>query len=188
MASHEVSARLRYLNESAYLLAATAPATSKHLMSRHNGLLFENTLDPSEEQRRTACGACGTIMILGWEGTLELQRRQGKKGKSDVIPRSLVYNCHCCSRKTRHPITIITASPRGRPKSISSRPELSPKVSHLTNTSSQKPSPAANSSNTNTKKRAKRKQGGLSAILAKQKASQEVRPGFGLDILDFIKK
>ncbi|KAH8684402.1 hypothetical protein BGZ60DRAFT_523623 [Tricladium varicosporioides] len=185
MASKELSARLQYLNESSHLLAAIAPVTSKHLMACQNDLLFESNLDPSEDQRRAACRACGTIMILGWEGTVEVQGRQKRKGKSDVIQGSLVYNCHCCGRKTRHP--IITSSSRSRPKSISSKPEISPKASQPTNTFGLKPSLTADTASTNSKKRPKRKYGGLSAILAKQKASQ-VQPGFGLDILDFIKK
>ncbi|KAF4637010.1 hypothetical protein G7Y89_g1079 [Cudoniella acicularis] len=187
MASVELSARLRYLSDSAHLLAATAPATSKHLMSRHNALLFENGLDPSEEQKRRTCGACGTILIIGWEGSMKIQHLQsrqknGKNGKNDVPAKAMVYTCDCCGRKTRQPIT--TSSQRYKIPSRSSKSIISSTALHSTDTHSRSTVPTPESSNSSSKKRAKnRKHGGLSAILAKQQSLQgATASGFGLDL------
>jgi ribonuclease MRP protein subunit SNM1 len=193
MASPELSARLQYLNDSAHLLAAAAPETSRHLMSRHNSLLFDSNLDPSEAQKRKACGACGTIMILGWNGVLELKqpgrKNRRRHGGVSKTQRAVVYTCECCRRKTRHPFP----APRQKynPGTKSSKPApVSATASASSRTPQAKDVPTVSqSSNSSSKKRAKnRKQGSLQAILAKQKASEGASgSGFGLDLMDFMK-
>ncbi|TAQ85992.1 hypothetical protein B7494_g5680 [Chlorociboria aeruginascens] len=88
MASPELSARLRFLNDAAHLLATTAPATSRHLMSRCNSLLFENNIEPAESEKLKACGACGTIMIVGVAATfkVETQKPRSRKRNRDDTP------------------------------------------------------------------------------------------------------
>lgn len=182
MASPDLTARLRYLSDSAHLLAATAPATSKYLMSKCNSLMFDNDIELSESHRRKVCGACGTIMILGWDGKLEAgSQRRGARGKSisgkalTDRARAMVYKCESCGRKTR--INIST--------SPSSVPKYKSAISHTNHTLSI--TEASNTSQSGGKKRTKsRKQGGLEAILARRKATDSRSSGF--DLLDFMKK
>ncbi|KUJ23190.1 uncharacterized protein LY89DRAFT_679986, partial [Mollisia scopiformis] len=106
MASPELSAHLRYLNESAHLLATAAPETSRHLMSRHNALLFANQIEVEGTQRKSACGACGALVVPGWEGTLESHIERSKVSKKrkpverTVQKRAMVYECGICGKKT----------------------------------------------------------------------------------------
>jgi ribonuclease MRP protein subunit SNM1 len=191
MATPELSARLKFLNESAHLLAITAPAVSRHVMSTYNSLLSESNLDPAESHKRGTCGACGTIMILGLEATMEQQRglkRHGKRRRNVPQSKFIIYQCKCCNKKSQHPIP--TSLPRHQPRVTAASKRTSKTVPLLSTKSQLSSNPVApESSNSSSKKRAKtRKQGGLQALLAKQKASQGTSSGFGLDLLDFMKK
>lgn len=190
MAPPELSARLQYLNDSAHLLSATAPETSRHLMSRHDSLLFDSSLDPPNTQKRKACGACGTIMILGWNGVLELKqpgrknkRRQGKVSKPQ---RAVVYTCDCCGSKTRN--SFPAPHQKYKPGTKSSKAVSAAAAASSATLTKGNPG-LGQSSNSNSKKRAKsRKQSSLQAILAKQKASEGASAsGFGLNLMDFMK-
>jgi ribonuclease MRP protein subunit SNM1 len=194
MTSPEVSARLKFLNDSAHLLAITAPAVSRHVMSTYNALLSENNLEPTESHRRGTCGACGTIMILGQSAGLDHSRqlKRPDKGMHNATRnKSIIYHCEFCNERTHH--RIPTSLPRHKPrtKRVS---ELAPVNSTKTTSSSTKSQllsrpVAPETSNNSSKKRAKtRKLGGLQALLAKQKVSQSISPGFGLDMSDFMKK
>ncbi|PSS22528.1 hypothetical protein M430DRAFT_18076 [Amorphotheca resinae ATCC 22711] len=194
MESSELSARLRFLNDSAHLLATTTPATSKYLMSRYHSLMFERELEQSDAQRRRACGACGTIMILGWEATLQMEsrrpRRKNSSQKRDVQTpsKAIVYKCESCSRITR----FNTPPPAPRRKIGSSRTKSSLGTGVPTPSQAKEANPntgVAPSTNSSSRKRAKtRKQSGLEAILARKKASEASTSGFGLDLMDFMKK
>jgi ribonuclease MRP protein subunit SNM1 len=202
MASPDLSARLRYLNGSAHLLATTAPATSKYLMSKCNSLMFDNNVEQSESHKRKACGACGTIMILGWDGKLKLDSQRAQRGKSTPRrttdrARAMVYKCESCGRETR--LNMSSSAPKHKALSLSNAQDSS-SVTQASNTSllSGDPTPPQAKSNipstpsgsSSSKKRTKaRKQGGLEAILARQRATDSRRSsGFGLDLLDFMKK
>lgn len=202
MVSPGLTARLRYLNDSAHLLAATAPATSKYLMSKCNSLMFDNDIEQPESHKEKACGACGTIMILGWGGKLEIDFQSARRRKSTPLKsatdraRAMVYKCESCGRKTR---ITISPSPLPRHKSISlSHTKHSSGTAGASNTSSlsgnptvqeaKSNNPSTPSASSSSKKRTKaRKQGGLEAILARQKATDSRGPS-GFDLLDFMKK
>lgn len=197
MASPELPARLKYLDGAAHLLAPTASETSKHIMLQYNSLLFDATDPHKPAENGKACGGCGAIMVLGWEATMEPsipRLRKKRKRKSDGngnAPRSksISFKCQSCHRITRHP--ILTTQQRHKPTSKSSNlSHISITISSSTQPSKTHPSAAEPSlANSNSKKRAKsRKQGGLQAILAKQKASQGASSGFGLNLLDFMAK
>jgi RNase P subunit RPR2 len=189
MASAELSARLRYLNDSAHLLAITAPATSRRLIARCYALMFENKLDPSEAQRQNACGACGTIMALGWDGTMQTESQPSRRskdirdGQGHQHSKALICKCETCGRKTRLPLN--TRPQANRRKSASSNLR-----SMSTSQSLTKPNSGSQVLEVKTrgKKRARaRKRGGLEAILAGKKVNPETS-GFGLDLMDFMKK
>lgn len=180
----ELSARLRYLDGAAHLLATTSPTTSRHLVSRHNALLFDSKIDLTDEQKKKACGACGTIMILGWEATLD-NNVHGKRGKGNQEkeakkkPKAMVYSCGTCTKKTRMPTGTSKAARRNRNLLQStSTPVASAPESQVSrsNTPSQKSA-----------KRKSRKKGVLESILARSQP-QSTNAGFGLDLSDFMKK
>jgi len=195
MASPDLSARLRYLNESAHLLATTAPATSRYLMSRCNSLIFEHNLGQPDPQKLKACGACGTIMIFGWEGTCQTvsQRPRRKKsshhGLATYHARAMLYICESCRRKTRHQLNIAPPPARHKlasPHAISlsttnhsSTPVVSNSASKTSGTSS---------ANLRSKKRAKARKHALQGILARQRAAESHSSGFGIDLMDLMKK
>ena len=200
MASPDLSARLHYLDDSAHLLAKTAPATSKYLMSKCNSLMFDNNIEQPESHKWKACGACGTIMILGWDGMVELQSQRSRRGKNASVrkathlARAMVYKCKSCGRKTR--INISSSAPKQKSSSLS-HAEHSSSITQTSNTSllsgiSTPPQHTSNPSATTTsasKKRSKaKKQSGLEALLVRQRATDFRGSGFGLDLLDFMKK
>jgi ribonuclease MRP protein subunit SNM1 len=205
MVSPDLTARLRYLNDSAHLLATNAPATSKYLVSQCNSLMFDNNIEQSESHKRNACGACGTIMILGWDSKLEVESRRARRGKGSsrkIVTdpsRAMAYTCESCWRKTRFNISTSPASvPKSKTVSLSHTKHFSG-ITQASNTSlsgyctptHSKPSNTSNitpSRTSNGKKRTRtRKQGGLEAILGRQKATDS-RGSSGFDLLDFMKK
>lgn len=186
MASTELSARLRYLNDSAHLLATTAPATSKYLMSRYNSITFDNELEQSESQRQKACSACGTIMAIGWEASVQVQSqrsRRGKGSKEKAAPsKATVYKCESCNRTTRF-IIPPAIKRKAMPSNVGSAagPTRFTPLHSIPDTAA-----ITASANSSSKKRAKaRKKGGLAAILANKKESEAQTSGFAL--MDFIK-
>jgi ribonuclease MRP protein subunit SNM1 len=203
MASPAISARLKYLNDSAHLLVTTAPGTSAYLMSRCNGLMFDNELDQSDARKRHICGACGNIMILGWTGARQLESLGVRKGrrnaKSNLLQlssakvKTVVYTCDRCSRRTRQNInTGIPRSPMILDTTYSSNvsKKLTPFMASSLDTHSTNSTPSSASANANSRKRAKiRKQGGLQALLAKNRESgTRGSIDFGLDLLDLMKR
>ncbi|CAG8952401.1 hypothetical protein HYFRA_00001148 [Hymenoscyphus fraxineus] len=195
MASQELSARLKYLDEAAHLLAPTASAASKHMMLQYNSLLFDATDPHKPLKNKNACGACGTIMILGWEAamapSIPRSRRNGKSNGNGNGSKSkaISYKCQSCHRITRHPILNRQRRQKPAPKSSSSAHTLTPISSSNLQPKTNLSATAASSANSNSKKRAKsRKQGGLQAILAKKNSTEAASSGFGLDLLDFMKK
>ncbi|KFX98157.1 hypothetical protein O988_04489 [Pseudogymnoascus sp. VKM F-3808] len=198
-AAGALSAQLKYLTDAAHLMAFTAPNCSSHLMSRCNLMMFSNEIDQSDTRRRHVCGGCGNIMIPGWTSTVnnEVQRppksRKTLKRKASAITqateRSMVYTCNRCKRETRH---VINTAPLPR---VDPRRAAQPRLASgegperpSSTTQSQAGTPTAPSANASSKKRAKsRKQGGLQALLAKNKeASHSSGSGFGLDLLDLM--
>lgn len=191
MASPELSARLQFLKEAAHLLVLPAPETSRHLMLKHNSLLSDHNHGPFEGQQ-SSCSACGTIMVVGWEGRLEIESvgrksKKGKKGdkegkgkmmaKPQPKPsKTMVYTCDTCKRVSRFPMDLPTKPARHNLSSRQPQPSEIP---------TEKPSATPS----NVKKRSKSKKGGLAAILAKQKESgANSTGGFGLNLMDFMKK
>lgn len=194
----DLSAQVKYLTDAAHLMAFTAPGCSSHLMSRGDLLMFSNDIDQSDTHRRHVCGGCGNIMTPGWTSTVknEVQRqpksRQAHKRKASAIPqateRSMVYTCDRCKRETRHGITTA-ALPRVNPRrTAQSRLASGEEPELLSSTPQSQATPTVPSANASSRKRAKsRKQGGLQALLAKNKeASQSSSSGFGLDLLDLM--
>ena len=194
MASSDLTARLRFLNDSAHLLATASPATSKFLMSKCNALMFDNGIEQSESHKRKACGTCGTIMILGWDGKLEIESQRALRGKSTPRgttrdrARAMVYKCESCGRQTR--LNITPPAPKTKALSLSNKNHSSSITQGSSPTLPPPKSNISSAASSTSKKRSKaRKQAGLEAVLAKQRAiDSRGSSGFGLDLLDFMKK
>ncbi len=199
MSSPALSARLKYLNDSAHLLATTAPQTSAYLMSRCNNLMFDNDLDQTEGHRRHVCGACGNITVLGWTGTRLVEKLKTRKARRIVTSKqdklgkqrakAIIYKCELCSRDTRQDINTIA------PRSLQAGTKALRVVLDVSTPSSNEETPGKTASsamsNASSRKRAKvRKLGGLQALLAKNKDTRGRGSGggFGLDLLDLMKK
>ena len=193
-----LQARLRFLNDSAHLIAVGSPTTSAVLSSHYNKLLAENDLDlqaskkDQDSRRREVCGACGSLMIPGWschviQGNIEPQEAQRAKRISrkptSKLEKAKVYSCLRCHRKTVQPIVA-------RESKVILKKSIVSKSQAIQHAASAAPASITESANASSKKRAKaRKQGGLQAMLAKSK-TESLGPssgGFGLDLMDLMK-
>lgn len=188
-------------------MASIAPPTSAYLMSQCNKLMFKEGLDAPDTHRRHVCGTCGNIMT-GWTGSVQIRRtnamrRKGKRKRNastegrtrenkgdcnanteaDSLAhpaRAMAYICDFCSQETQQSLPNTS--------SIARRANPQPFSSSLQSNIHQ---PLLSSNiNSSSKKRAKaRKQGGLQALLAKNKEASSFRGcGFGLDLLDLLKE
>lgn len=114
-----LQARLRFLNDSAHLIAIGSPTTSAVVGSHYDKLLVENDLDlqaskkDQDSRRREVCGACGSLMIPGWSCHViqenmkpkEAQRAKKMSRKStSKLEKAKVYSCLRCHRKTVQPV------------------------------------------------------------------------------------
>ncbi|KAK5149316.1 hypothetical protein BJ546DRAFT_834404 [Cryomyces antarcticus] len=212
MASDTLSARLKYLHESAHLLATSSPAISASLESQYDKLVFENGLDVPESRRREVCASCGNIMAPESSSHVvqekpipaRIKRKGGSTGTSSALKHArpdkiVVYQCNRCNSKTRFaakgPPPVKTASILVT-RTPSAQHSPSP-ASALPSSETSTPKPpndlqsATNGLNASSKKRAKaRKQGGLQALLARSKNEGRAGPpssGFGLDLMDLMK-
>jgi len=192
MESQELAARLRFLNDSAYLLSSMAPATSRYLMSTRNSIIFDRAMeDTSSQKNQTICGACGTIMGAGSEITVRVRSQRSKRKKTvtakegHIRSKDIVYTCECCSRETRIKIPLAQSREHVKPTQASHIPATIQQSTPLP----AKPESSLGPAPSTSKKRAiARKRGGLDAILANKKATDAHQSGFGLDLLDFMKK
>lgn len=199
--SDTLSPQLKFMNEAAHLMAVNAPACSSHIMSRHDAIMFANEMHPSEAHRRHVCGGCGTIKIPAW--TVDVAK-EGSKGRTEKMTKgklqklreraamatgAMVDICKRCNRKTRQSILKPAPQRITRRQAPVSRPlhtttDTIPVASLILSSSV---TPVAASTNVSSKKRSKsRKQGGLQALLVKNKEAQSSK-GFGLDLMDLMK-
>jgi RNase P subunit RPR2 len=187
MADPDLVARLTFLDKAATLLLASVPETSRTLMSDHSTISFDNDANASNGQTQGACGACGTLIVLGHQGTLRFDKLQSKKQKSKNTqqtskqPNQIIYTCNTCGRFTQLTTSTRTKPPRQR--------HVTPKDVVIHAAQPTQPQTAnSNQPNAGVKKRSKSgKKGGLAAMLAKQKDSQASSSGFGLNLMDFMK-
>ena len=200
-----LSTQLKYLADAAHLMAVNASACSSHIMSSRDTIMFANDMKLSESHRRHICGGCGTIKLPAWTVEVAKETTVGRRKKSmtkgqlqklkeratkPTAPGAMVDICKRCDRKTHQ--NIIKPAPHrctqrqapvSRP-SILNTSALPPTSSTLASSTT---APTA-STNASSKKRAKsRKQGGLQALLAKNKEASQGSKGFGLDLMDLMR-
>lgn len=173
MALQELPGTVDFLTDAAHLLRNTAPEISAHLMSQRSELMYQHGVPTPEIQKQHACGACGQIFVYGQESRLQLQSRRPKaktsKLKKGSNPASTspdgddnngshkILNCEKCHRVTR-----ISMGPPG--------PAIRRKIQTPVVVKKQVPSDAPKqTTNANSKKRAKNRKAGLQALLSGQK-------------------
>jgi hypothetical protein len=143
-------------------------------------------------------------MIPGWTTSVQKETTCEQKKKKRIeksrkrpiassLTSTMIYTCERCGRQTSHSINKPTPSRINPRNALQPRPSLAAAPDRpgtpLSDSKAQIGASVAVSANASSKKRAKsRKQGGLQALLAKNKeASQSSGGGFGLDLLDFMK-
>ena len=210
-----ISARLRFLNESAHVLAATAPATSARLMSQFHEVAFDHHIEISDAQRRRACGGCGHIYVPGWTTATSIEREpieratkpsadddddrraRGSTTRSNVADRApeinVVTACWLCGRQLRQAIPsrhrTFTRTGQLKADTVTPRelPQSTRPIRESTEASSTIPSRGA-IANVNSRKRAKtRKHQTLQQLLSrKQDGTPDTARASPLHLMDFL--
>ncbi|KAI9843535.1 MAG: hypothetical protein M1837_006290 [Sclerophora amabilis] len=197
-----ITSRLHYLNDGAHMLFSTSPQISSQLLSQFNKVTFDNELKLPESRQRQVCGACGNIMLPGRSSHIypdrPVRKSSGRNRRCKKQPRQskkfIVFDCDRCHRKTRQVLqsgpqsSLSTAKASRVPTASASANE--DQTGHVIQKGQGQPSPAM--ANASSKKRAKaRKQGDLKTLLAKKKDENKETDsshGFGLDLMDFLRK
>lgn len=237
MSTTFLPARLRYLHESARLLATTSPRISARLSSQRDQVAsaYEVTLDTKVSQprdgptSRETCTSCGNVFLPGWNceiwtrphshsskdskgsRTSALSRKIVKAPKaasSTVVhlPRpekitDLMVHCELCSRSSSLPFEISRTS-RKQVGPSTGDPLIAPStgdplIAQGVTKSKAIPDSEHHADRQTTvdssgrKKRIRLKKLGLRALLANEREKQTDRcpkPGFGLNLADFVRK
>lgn len=192
MDAPDTATHLNYMTDAAHLLAFTASETSAYVMTRRNGFMLANNLQLSDIQREHVCGACGHIMILGYNSTMKLEnekalrakKRHGGPASGKALPTktpdtqagpSKVVTCKNCGRYTK--LQFQAPGPVSRKRTAAAL---------VTKAEEARRPPSASASS---KKRAKNRKAGLQALLDQSQASRSgAKPGLGLSLSDFMKK
>ena len=182
-----MDARLRFLTQSAQVYAGCVPSVSAQLMIQRNILAAEHSLNISGSCLQSTCNACGTILVSGRSCStkIETQRRPVKnfvelRNKNQLLESSIkkyiVQECYSCRRTTK--ILLPPKPHHGEPKkSVRDRDtEASLNVSNPDRMKLRKERARAH------------RRGGLQALLAKSKEDTNPSIGFGLDLMDLMKK
>ena len=195
MADVAREARLNFLQPSAHLYSAIAPATAAQLMLQRHIELAGNAKSKSDENSSSSCKACGTILIPGWTSQTSIVNKRAlqmpnpkprpkrhTKARISATPEKHVrVKCLACHRFDDSPLpksetgrTNKEAKATSRAISSDPKPPLDQELN-----SHEKPSKAS--------KRRKHKTG-LQAMLERSKAPVAPPSGFGLDIWDLMKQ
>ncbi|KAF2401159.1 hypothetical protein EJ06DRAFT_379790 [Trichodelitschia bisporula] len=199
MASQVVSARLKYLSDSACLLAAASPTTAAHLQVCYNRVLEDNDMPLLDARKRSVCSACGFPFHRRRSKVRARPARKSKEARSTSQSRSdseakTTYECSVCSSRT-----YVLYSPAAR-QLMADKPQQPVSVNQCasqqvtsipgsdSSVQSKQSDPIATSASTSSKKRARsRKQTSLQAMLTKSRSEANSQAGFGMDLLDLMK-
>jgi len=213
MASAAVNSRLRYLDAVATRFSITAPTVVAGLRIQSVRLADDSGVLLSAA-REDVCGACGSVLVPGSSCTKTIQLQVDKSRKSASKVKSItketsntkpkkvmVYTCKRCNKNTRIPIGQPPQRKQTTVLKVEEKPEINapiPALSSLQATDDiAKPALAydvavvANQSQqvlTKSRQRAKtKKQSGLQALLAKNKANASAAASPAFDLMDFMK-
>ena len=190
---------MKFLDASACHYSGIAPATSAHLTLQRNYEAADNSL-PLQVEGSSVCSACGTIMIPGRTSRTSIVHakatktkvRTKKHGKDDRAGTPIKFvrvDCLTCHRYEKKPLQGSSGTNIKKPSMLRTR--TVPSVSGFADKepSDMPQSARVSTASASSKQRAKaRKHGGLQAMLEKTKASVNSSQGFGLDLLDLMKR
>lgn len=197
-----MNARLKYLHEAAHVLSTQAPTTSAILGAQFISLTHRAGLELPVSQRQEICGGCGSPLLPGWSCETSIGNCPRKKVSSSTShirntppstasPKIKIYKCRRCHRETR---LFMQNRSKTKLKSVKASSVVpGPVTRELTGsaTASSANVPALPRTSSlqeaaNKKRSRNRKQTGLQALLAKNKADT-VELSRGLDLMDFMK-
>ncbi len=190
---------MKFLDASACHYLVIAPATSAHLMLQRNHEAADNSL-PLQVEGSRACSACGTILIPGSTSQTSIvhekatktkvrTKKHGKEDRAGTPTKFVRVDCLICHRYEKKPLQGSSGTNIKKPSVRNTR--TVPSVSGFADKepSDMPQSARVGTASASSKQRAKaRKHGGLQAMLEKTKASVNSSPGFGLDLLDLMKR
>ncbi|KAJ4296580.1 hypothetical protein N0V90_006627 [Kalmusia sp. IMI 367209] len=195
MATDPSEARLNFLRQAAYQLATSAPAVSATISSAYtySAIETENDLQRARKKwdtlRREICGACGSILLVGWSSSMAHQSHtaSAKKGRAEMPKTSKKQIVHTCLRCDRKSVQFLQSR---APKHVNS------KVQHdiaeaadlglPDRQAKEDQNKIMKSANATSKQRRKSRKGGLQAMLEKNKTQISGQGGLGLDLMDFM--
>jgi len=213
MASAAVNSRLRYLDTAATQFAIAAPTVTAGL--RDQLIRFAHDAKVSlAAPTQSVCGACGSVLVPGvsctkiivsdskksTQAASRVKSRIVKATSSAEPTKVVVYTCKRCDRNTRIPIgqpprrkrTIVLRAEEKRainapfpaPSSLQVHEDLEqPALTNIAAVVAGQPQTL-----TKSKQRAKtKKQSGLQALLAKNKANASAAASPAFDLMDFMK-
>ena len=199
MADAAAEAKLRFLNASAHLYSATAPATAAQLMLQRHIEIASDTKFKGNDASGSSCVACGTILIPGWTSQIErFDKRSPKKAAFKPGSRNprggqpsaksgkyIRVKCLACHRYDDTPLQGTNTSFRREMEkttrqamSLSDARPLEPDSSPL----------EKSTKSSKRRDRARKNKSGLQALLEKSRAPATRSSGFGLDLLDLMKE
>ena len=200
MADAAAEAKLRFLDASAHLYSAIAPATSAQLMLQRHIEIASNARLKSNDASTSSCIACGTILIPSWTSQTNIfDRASSKKAASKpgskkhrehrlsaVSEKYIRTKCLACHRFNDTPL-LGTSTNR--------RSEMAKATLKATSLSDAKPNLERDSSQfekstkaSKRRDRARKHKSGLQDLLKKSRAPATPSTGFGLDLLDLMKE
>jgi hypothetical protein len=201
MASTELEARLRFLEQASETLAVSAPTVSSFIRASKREVAVSREAEPSTPGN--VC-ACGQLLLIGWScevvrsGEYKQTRQQRISGKT---PTTKCVQCSACgtentiqhhkrqkkdtsksSEKVKEVKANIAVAAKQPTPSI--LPEQIPVPSPLP---SKDPTPEVTQAKPAVRRKARGKNASLQALLAAKKPEAPKPSGYGLDFMDFMK-
>lgn len=215
MASAAVNSRLRYLDTAATRFAVAAPTVAAGLRTQSVRVAYDANL-PLTAPTQSVCGACGGVLVPGVSCIKVIvsdprkPTQSGRKVKSSIVKATssakptkvMVYTCKRCHQNTRIPIGQPAKRKQIAVSRVEEKREINAAVSAPSGSAVQaredieKPALANDAAVmasqpqtlTKSKQRAKtKKQSGLQALLAKNRANASAAASPAFDLMDFMK-
>ncbi|EXJ55355.1 hypothetical protein A1O7_08282 [Cladophialophora yegresii CBS 114405] len=179
--------RVKFLQQSAFNLFLSTPATSRQLM-RESQALGHEASSQLPNRGQLVCAACGTILLPQWTMKSKIRAKRTRRGRKGLnhekVTRQKVRS-HCCSlcdNVTKN-VIAIASSPRKDKKQPAA---AAPAQSSLENIMRAEPVLESNTKSTSKKRaKARKDREGLQALLHK---SAQTKTPPSLNLLDLMKK
>lgn len=184
------TARLKFLDEAADLLAFTSPTAAAQLRSTQLESFQGDVAKASKIRKHQICGGCGELLAPGWNCSVKSKKRTRQDRLTqakDTKPMTL--QCARCNSITktekarRLRIRPVQQQAVVQPPAKSENPSGVRKEDRPAQSSS---TPSASTNEGSIKKRNRNKKTSLQSLLADRKAA-EPKQTLGLGLMDFMK-